>query len=70
MEPEDTLQCSQEPAICLYPEPAECRPNTPILFSKTHFTIIHTLSYSFTNIKIICELRIYKKKLKKTLSIK
>jgi hypothetical protein len=31
MEPELSLQCSQEPATGFYPEPDESRPHLPIL---------------------------------------
>jgi hypothetical protein len=32
MEPEGSLPCSQEPAICPYPEPDESSSYHPILF--------------------------------------
>jgi hypothetical protein len=32
MEPEDSLSCSQEPAIGPYPEPDESNPHPPKLF--------------------------------------
>jgi hypothetical protein len=43
MKPEVSSLCSQEPVICLYPEPDESLPNPPILFLfKNHFSIILT----------------------------
>jgi hypothetical protein len=40
MEPEGSLQCSQEPSAGLYAEPVQSGPYHPILY-KIHFNIIH-----------------------------
>jgi hypothetical protein len=37
MEPESSLQHSQEPATCLYSEPYQSSPNLPILLLEDPF---------------------------------
>jgi hypothetical protein len=44
MEPEGSLQHSQEPVTCPYPEPDQSSPCPPSHFLKIHFCIIFTFT--------------------------
>jgi hypothetical protein len=46
MEPEGSLQCSQESAIGPYPEPDESSPYCATLFLEIHFNILQTVPRS------------------------
>ena len=59
MEPEVSLLCLQESAICHYPEPGNSSPRLPIFFYKTRSSIMfpytrQCLSFRFPHMNAVC----------------